>query len=243
MKNRLIRKGLVFGIIVLLVGMGFIPSIIGNKDVINVGYNRIGTAHMGIIPSSDTVNIGEGFIATIYIDPSEAVGGWEIYLLIFTQGIVNATEVSPGPEWTDFFDDGNIHNDTGNITTIQTLKFEDYPDYNHTACIINFTALQPGVCSIELVRVEITDIDFYKMNVTVHNTTVVVSSNQPPYTPSGPYPENGATGVSTDADLSWIGGDPDPGDTVTYDVYFGDSSPPQCVVNNQSDTSYDPGKQ
>jgi hypothetical protein len=65
--------------------------------------------------------------------------------------------------------------------------------------------------------------------------------NNPPYLPSDPQPVNHATGVAINADLSWNGGDPDPGDTVTYDVYFGTISPPPKVVSNQSGTSYDPG--
>jgi len=65
--------------------------------------------------------------------------------------------------------------------------------------------------------------------------------NLPPYTPSNPLPPNGAMYVDPDADLSWTGGDPNPGDTVTYDIYFGTSSIPPKVVDNQSATSYDPG--
>jgi C1A family cysteine protease len=65
--------------------------------------------------------------------------------------------------------------------------------------------------------------------------------NNPPNSPSSPSPSNHATGVSIDADLSWIGGDPDAGDTVTYDVYFGTSSTPPLVSNDQSGTAYDPG--
>ena len=64
--------------------------------------------------------------------------------------------------------------------------------------------------------------------------------NQPPYTPSEPYPENGSTDTSIYADLSWVGGDPDL-DPVTYDVYFGTASPPPKVVSNQSSTIYNPG--
>jgi hypothetical protein len=71
--------------------------------------------------------------------------------------------------------------------------------------------------------------------------TTGVQPNQPPNVPSNPNPSNGSTGVSINADLSWTGGDPDPGDTVAYDVYFGASSSPPKVVSNQSGLSYDPG--
>ncbi len=46
-------------------------------------------------------------------------------------------------------------------------------------------------------------------------------NNEPPYPPTEPSPVNGATGVELDSDLSWTGGDPDPADTVTYHVFFG----------------------
>jgi hypothetical protein len=87
------------------------------------------------------------------------------------------------------------------------------------------------------------------MNVTVtkHNylpnksTAQVTSDNLPPYQPSAPNPVNGATNVPLTADLSWTGGDPNQGDIVTYDVYFGTSSNPPMVMNNQSGTAYDLG--
>jgi hypothetical protein len=87
------------------------------------------------------------------------------------------------------------------------------------------------------------------MNVTVtkHNylpnesTTQVTGNNLPPYQPGSPSPANGATNVPITDDLSWTGGDPNPGDTVTYDVYFGTSSTPPKVISNQSTTIYNPG--
>lgn len=66
------------------------------------------------------------------------------------------------------------------------------------------------------------------------------SVNNPPYTPYNPSPSNHASSVSVSADLSWSGGDPDAGDTVTYDVYFGTSTPPPLVSDDQSATTYDP---
>jgi len=65
--------------------------------------------------------------------------------------------------------------------------------------------------------------------------------NHPPYQPTNASPSNTSSGVDINVDLSWTGGDPDPGDTVTYDVYFGDSSPPPQVEWNQTITTYDPG--
>lgn len=63
--------------------------------------------------------------------------------------------------------------------------------------------------------------------------------NDAPYTPSDPQPEDGETDVDIDVSLSWTGGDPDE-DEVTYDVYFGDSTPPPKVKSNQTSTTYDP---
>ena len=65
--------------------------------------------------------------------------------------------------------------------------------------------------------------------------------NQPPNTPSNPSPANHTTDVPIDADLSWTGGDPDPGDRVTYDVYFGTSATPPLVSDDQPSTTYDLG--
>jgi hypothetical protein len=55
------------------------------------------------------------------------------------------------------------------------------------------------------------------------------------YTPKNPNPEDGATGVDVNSDLSWTGGP----SGVTYDVYFGTTSPPPKVAGNHSGTTYD----
>ncbi len=90
-----------------------------------------------------------------------------------------------------------------------------------------------------------TDIDALQAGVELYTTTstygsrwsrcthvwVVVdytpsAGNNPRNAPSSPSPADDAAGVSINADLGWTGGDPDGGDTVTYDVYFGDTTPP-----------------
>ncbi|HHH80151.1 MAG TPA: hypothetical protein ENL13_04545 [Thermoplasmatales archaeon] len=68
----------------------------------------------------------------------------------------------------------------------------------------------------------------------------ILSSNSPPYPPNNPFPMNGSEDISIDSVLTWDGGDPDPGDQVTYDVYFDTSTPPSKVVSNQTANVYKP---
>jgi len=63
---------------------------------------------------------------------------------------------------------------------------------------------------------------------------------QPPHPPRNPQPENGSINIDTTIDLSWDGGDPDPEDSVTYDVYFGTTPTPPKVSDNHTASTYDP---
>jgi hypothetical protein len=65
-------------------------------------------------------------------------------------------------------------------------------------------------------------------------------SNIPPNVPSNPFPIDGAENVPVEATLNWTGGDPNQGDIVTYDVYFGVTNPPGKKSSNQSKTSFIP---
>ena len=64
-------------------------------------------------------------------------------------------------------------------------------------------------------------------------------TNSPPFVPKNPNPANGAVNVTlTDGSLTvtWVGGDPNPWDTVTYDVYFGTASDNLSMVAGGIDT-------
>jgi len=66
------------------------------------------------------------------------------------------------------------------------------------------------------------------------------ANNTAPNQPSNPSPANGSTQIDVNANLGWTCTDPD-GNPLTYDVYFGTSSNPPLIQNNQSSNSYDPG--
>jgi len=64
--------------------------------------------------------------------------------------------------------------------------------------------------------------------------------NHPPNPPSNPHPPDGATDQPLNVTLSWSCSDPDSGDVLIYDVYFGSDSIPPLVSSGQSETTYDP---
>ncbi len=63
--------------------------------------------------------------------------------------------------------------------------------------------------------------------VRIRGTTA--TPNRAPYIGSYPLPSNYATGVPWNPTLSWSGGDPDDGDSVTWTVHLGTSTSPAAV--------------
>jgi len=68
----------------------------------------------------------------------------------------------------------------------------------------------------------------------------IIEYNLAPNPPSNPSPGNKETDVDPDTDLSWTCSDPDE-DDITYNVYFGDFTPPPLISIGHEDTTYDPG--
>ncbi|MFC1857038.1 carboxypeptidase regulatory-like domain-containing protein [Thermodesulfobacteriota bacterium] len=92
----------------------------------------------------------------------------------------------------------------------------------------------------------IDDIRIYNRVLTIQEIEELYKQERPPnlspYQVSTPSPIDSAVEVNMDTQLNWAGSDPDEGDTVTYDVYFGTISSSLAVVStNQSATTYDPG--
>jgi hypothetical protein len=65
--------------------------------------------------------------------------------------------------------------------------------------------------------------------------------NIPPDVPASPLPAHNETGVPLNPPLSWSGSDPDPDNTMTYDVYFGMRGTRALVSSRQVAASYVPG--
>ncbi|KYK25130.1 hypothetical protein AYK24_05345 [Thermoplasmatales archaeon SG8-52-4] len=82
--------------------------------------------------------------------------------------------------------------------------------------------------------------DEYDYSSTGPTWSFSTEDNLPPNTPSDPSPANGATDVSIEKILKWTGGDPNSGDMLTYEVYFGTSSPPP-LVGSVTQPAFDPG--
>jgi len=85
--------------------------------------------------------------------------------------------------------------------------------------------------------------DVYGADITLS----IPSMNNPPYTPTNLEPSNGMIGVGLEPNLYWTGGDPDAGDTVSYEIHFGLNSTPTAITtvgpydNSTTTREYDLG--
>jgi len=70
---------------------------------------------------------------------------------------------------------------------------------------------------------------------TSSNWNFITQENLPPDEPSYPIPSDNANDVPIQANLSWIGGDPNEGDVIKYDVYLekDDDTPDKLVSEHQ----------
>jgi hypothetical protein len=83
--------------------------------------------------------------------------------------------------------------------------------------------------------------DVYEYSTIGSVWSFTTEENAAPFAPSNPDPEDGAVEVDIDELLRWTGGDPNPGDSVTYDLYFGTTSPPPLEIEDLMQNAYDPG--
>jgi hypothetical protein len=66
----------------------------------------------------------------------------------------------------------------------------------------------------------------YSYDAAGNRLTKSVVPNNPPNAPASPAIGNGAGNEDVNADLGWTGGDPNAGDTVSYDIYLDTNNSP-----------------
>lgn len=113
------------------------------------------------------------------------------------QGVTVTGWIDKFPSWFDIFSPFRIY------------YSDDYIDVSGAVSVTTTT----------------TTIQTGSTTTTTVSTTTTVTGNNKPYTPTNPYPSDGATNIPVSVMLSWDSGDPD-GDPVTYDIYFGANNPP-----------------
>jgi hypothetical protein len=136
--------------------------------------------------------------------------------------------------------DGSASYDPDGVIILFEWDFDNDGTYDWsspTTGVTNHTYTTGGAY---IARIRVTDNQTAQANDTA-TVTIQNPNNNPPYLPTTPQPPNGQTDVTIAPTLSWTGGDPDPGDIVTYDVYFGTTNPPPLITSNQTDITYTPG--
>lgn len=68
----------------------------------------------------------------------------------------------------------------------------------------------------------------------------VEMGNRPPGQPTSPSPQNGSTNVQISTLLTWVASDPD-NDLISFDIFFGTTTPLLKIVENQSSLSFQTG--
>jgi hypothetical protein len=206
----------------------------GNEHQDNHG-NNFGD----ITPSNIKVYLGVFNNANDYVDET-------VMALITSNNPPNEpSDPSPSDGASDIDIDADLSwtcSDPDSDTLSYDVYFGNVSNPPLIASDIALTSYDPGVMNLnETYFWKIVAIDSFGASAEGPIWSFTTGLNDPPYTPSNPDPSDGATGVGIDADISWSGGDPNPGDTVTYDIYFGTISPPPILVTNHPDTNYNPG--
>jgi hypothetical protein len=176
--------------------------------------------------------------ASILIDEDKEVTATFILLDTTPVAINDTSTVLENSSNTTIDALANDYDPDGDNLTITTVTQPLHGTSSQDGAYIYYTPLASYTGS-DSFTYTITDGQDGNASATVFIT--VIPPNTPPYKPSNPTPQSGMTNVSITTDLGWIGGDPDPDDTVTYTIYFGTTPSPGLIESNHSTATYDLG--
>jgi len=175
---------------------------------------------------------------------SDALGGFSGFVYYDTDKLTFVDSIWTGTPFENIMNKFTLENPVGYLSIGMVVFFEEYPEADATTIVKLIFDVDPAASG----QADLTfdpekdNVYSYTNGSTVPAVTydgAVYIGGQPPNTPSDPSPVDSATDVEVDVDLSWTGGDPE-GDPLTYEVYFGDVTPPP-YVDTVSTESYDPG--
>ena len=176
-------------------------------------------AQISVAPSHKTVLKGENFSVNISVDPEESEVFGAQYVLHFNNTLLNATDQKRGPFLSQDGANTNVHSNEINNTIGQTRygKTRMYVDHGITTqgvlATVSFTAMEPGMCSLNLTKVKLTKPDTQPIpDVLVNNGTCEIeaveqTSTQTPTSGGDDDGNGGASETSTPT--------PSPGATPT----------------------------
>jgi PKD repeat protein len=132
---------------------------------------------VGITVSSSMIPIHTIFPVSVYIDPTEAVGGWKVDVT-YPSDRLNISSVSLGRWWRNAtFSSLGDTSIPGILRGVQACCNSNYtyPDINHTGFIIDFESIAPGFCEITVCDVTVTNTSFNVLPVSTRNVSVRIN--------------------------------------------------------------------
>jgi PKD repeat protein len=145
-----------------------IASTMGNLDEKSI---------VGITVSSSMIPMHTIFPVSVYIDPTEAIGGWKVDVAYSSEHL-NLSSVSLGGWWRNatFSSLGNT-SIPGILRGVQACCNSNYtyPNINHTGFIIEFESIAPGSCEITVRNVTVTNTSFNVLPVITRNVSLHIN--------------------------------------------------------------------
>jgi len=156
-----------------------------------------GDTNLSISPPSQTVETGETFVIEVYCIPSEPIKGFELEIS-FDASLIKAISVSEGSifsGYSNFFNEGDIDNYAGSITSIYGLIVGGGTTSEHgTFCNITFSSKSNGgTSSISFNNIGertgvVNEIGYISIEVDNGDVTINELENPPSPPPEQPNP-------------------------------------------------------
>ena len=187
-------------------------------------------------------SIDSGNPETKYNDPDNTINDRGVYggPCLNTPPMADfSIDPTQGGTGTLFTFDGSLSHDRESMDERLMVRWDRNGDGTQdTEFSVNKTFVQrydvPGTYNVVL---QVKDEKGYISSVTKFVTAI----NQAPNVPDSPTPGGGLSDQELNVVLRWSGGDPNIEDSVSYNVYFGNTAEPPLVSSEQRETSFNSG--